>query len=76
MKTINRAVNPGVHLNQVSGSGTTTPELTVSQKIMMVFVAVLSSFAVGSLPLIYAFTLAPTHSQNMTQSPTPRGEMF
>ncbi|MBV8886761.1 MAG: hypothetical protein JO235_22585 [Chroococcidiopsidaceae cyanobacterium CP_BM_RX_35] len=76
METIDRAVNSGVRLSQLSGSGTTKTGLGVRQKFMMVFVAVLSSFAVGSIPIIYAFTLAPTHSQDTTQSPTPRGEMF
>jgi len=59
-----------------SGSSTTTPELTWRQKFTMVTVAVLSSFAVGSIPVVYAFTLAPTHNQTTTQTAIPRGEMF
>jgi hypothetical protein len=76
MKTIARSVNSEVHLGQLSGSGTTAPELTLRQKFTMVLVAVVSSFAVGSIPIIYAFTVAPTHGQTTTQSPFPRGEMF
>jgi hypothetical protein len=75
-----KAQEPEVCLSKASGSVTTTPELTVRQKIMMVFVTVLSSFAVGSIPVVYAFTVAPTDNQTTTQTttqtPIPRGEMF
>ena len=67
---------PEVYLNQSSGAVTTTAESTLRQKIMMVLVAVVSSFAVGSIPVVYAFTVAPTHNQTTTQTPVPRGEMF
>lgn len=76
MKTIARSVNSEADLGQLSGSSNIAPELTLRQKFIMVLVAVVSSFAVGSIPLIYAFTLAPTHGQTTTQSPFPRGEMF
>jgi hypothetical protein len=71
-----RAQEPLVRLSQSSGCVTTTPELNLRQKTMMVLVAVLSSFAVGSIPVVYAFTVAPTHNQTTTQTPIPRGEMF
>ncbi len=64
-----------VRLSKSSDSATTS-ELSLRQKIMMVSVAVLSSFAVGSIPVVYAFTVAPTHSQTTTQTPMPQGEMF
>lgn len=57
----------------VSGN---TPELTPRQKFMTVLVAVLSSFAVGSIPVIYAFTVAPTQNHTTTETPIIRGEMF
>jgi len=65
-----------LRLRQPSGSGTTTPELTPRQKFTTVLVAVLSSFAVGSIPVVYAFTVAPTQNHTTTQTPIIRGEMF
>ncbi len=67
---------PEVRNSQLSSSDTGTPVLTAYQKFMVVLVAVLSSFAVGSIPVIYAFTLAPSQSNAATQTPIIRGEMF
>ncbi len=75
-KPLKFAPEEEVRLSQSSGSVTTTPELTLRQKIMLVLVAVFSSFAVGSIPVVYAFTVAQTHNQTTTQTPIPRGEMF
>ncbi len=73
---LDQTANSEVRLSQSPGSGTTTPELTLRQKFTLVIVAVLSSFAVGSIPVVYAFTLAPTHNPTAAQTSIPRGEMF
>ena len=73
---LDQATDSEVRLSQLPGFGSATPELTLRQKFMVVLVAVLGSFAVGSIPVVYAFTLAPTHSQSTAQTPIPRGEMF
>ena len=63
-------------LSQSPDFGVTTESATLAHPFAIVLVAVLSSFAVGSIPVIYAFTQA--HSQNQTAASTPviRGEMF
>lgn len=62
--------------SQSSVSVATTPGLTPRQKFMTVLVAVLSSFAVGSIPVVYAFTVAPTQNHTTMETPIIRGEMF
>ncbi len=57
-------------------SGSTTSVLTPRQKFLTVLVAVLSSFAVGAIPVVYAFTVTPTHNQAPAETSFPRGEMF
>ena len=53
-----------------------TAKLSLRQKIMSVSIAVLSSFAIGSIPVVYAFTAAPTPSPTTRQTPILRSEMF
>lgn len=60
----------------VAQKAATTKALTLRQKSMLVLVTILSSFAVGSIPVVYAFTVAQTHNQTTTQTPIIRGEMF
>jgi len=80
MKTCDKPLDfgqkPNSRSSQSSGSITTTPELSLCQKFRLVVVAALSSFAVGSIPVVYAFTGTPAHNQATTQTPIPRGEMF
>lgn len=75
-KPLDITAQPEVISTQFNGSGTNTPALTLRQKFTMVLIAVFSSFAVGSIPVVYAFTLAQTQNQNTTDTPIIRGEMF
>ncbi len=49
----NKTAHQGIRSSQSSDS-TTTTELTPRQKFLTVLVAVLGSFAVGSIPVVYA----------------------
>lgn len=53
-----------------------TGSATLAHPFAIVLVAVLSSFAVGSIPVIYAFTQAHSQNQTATSTPVIRGEMF
>lgn len=75
-KPLNITAQPKVPLSQSNGSGTNTPALTLRQKFMMVLVTVFSSFAVGSIPVVYALTLAPTQNETTTDTVIIHGEMF
>ncbi len=65
-----------VRLNESKETGATAPALTLRQKFTLVLATVLSSFAVGSIPVVYAFTVAQTQNATTTQTPIIRGEMF
>ena len=71
------AAAPEVLLScQSPSSVTTTPEWTTSQKFLLILVAILSTFAVGSSPIVFAFINSPIDNQVTTETLFSGGNMF
>ncbi len=73
---LNFAAPPEVLSNQSLGSGTYTSEWTTCQKFLLVLVAILSTFAVGSSPIVFAFINSPIDNQVTTETLFSGGNMF
>ncbi len=73
---LNFAAAPEVPLSQSSSSDITTTEWTTCQKFLLVLVAILSTFAVGSSPIVFAFINSPADNQVTTQTLFSGGNMF
>lgn len=79
MKTFNNSPNEAaikVRLTQFNGFGTNIPEATTRQNFMLVLVAILTTFALGSSPIIYAFINSPIENQTTVQTAIIGGNMF
>ena len=73
---LNFAAAPEVILIQSSASSTTTPEWTPCQKFLLVLAAILSTFAVGASPIVFAFINSPIDNQVTTETLFSGGNMF
>jgi len=79
MKTFNNSLNEAaieVRLSQFNGSGTNIPEATTCQNFMIVLVAILTTFALGSSPIVYAFINSPIDNQTTVETAIIGGNMF
>ena len=73
----NFAAAPEVLLSRQSpGFGAATPEWTTCQKSLLVLAAVLSTFAVGASPIVFAFINSPIDNQITTEALFSGGNMF
>lgn len=79
MKTFNNSLKEAateVRLSQFNGFGTNIPEATTRQNFMIVLVAILTTFALGSSPIIYAFINSPIDNQTPVETAIIGGNMF
>ncbi len=72
---LNEAGVKEVGLNQAD-VGTTTPEWTTCQNSIIVLVAILITFALGSSPIFYAFINSAADNEATAQTLIIDGEIF